>query len=115
MNAGSTPGGTGRLFHVWTALWLPAHRTVAEQARRDTRWWRRVIGQAAIVGAVLLALFATGWLLGLMIAPGAGNVGGGGTVPVHSASGVIGWVGVGTAGLLVGVLLAIEASRVSHE
>jgi hypothetical protein len=71
----------------------------------------RITGQAAIAGGVLLALFVTGWLLGLMIAPDAGTVAAtDGPAAVRSGLNGIPWLTVvGTTGLLLGVLLAVEA------
>src|SRR5688572_3509375 len=107
LNAGLPGTGIGGLFYIVSALWMPAHRAL-NGGTHDGRNWRRAGGQAAMAAGVLIALFATGWLLGLMITPDVG-AGGFGAAPREMHS-VIRWAAVlGTAGLLIGVLLAVEA------
>jgi hypothetical protein len=105
MNAGHPGTGIGGLFSILSAFRMPAHRALNGRTH-DGRSSKRATGQAAIAAGVLLALFATGWLLGLMIAPDVGTVPGG----LRAAENAKRWLAVaGTAGLLIGALLAVEA------
>lgn len=109
MNAGLPGTGIGGLFYILSALWMPVHRALNGRTHEGGDW-RRVTGQAAMAAGVLIALFATGWLLGLMIAPETSTVAVPGSVAARGAQNMIRWVTVaGTAGLLIGVLLAVEA------
>jgi hypothetical protein len=70
MTAGVPGTGIGGLFYLAAALLLPL-RGVWRRIRRRPVSWRMILGHTAIAAGILLGILATGWILGLVIVPGA--------------------------------------------
>lgn len=112
MNAGLPGTGIGGLFYIATALWMPVHR-VFSRGSRNGRGWRRIGKQLGIALGILIALGATGWLLGVMLSlPLRDASPGGGAAAAHAAR-IFHLVAlVGTIGILGVVLLSVELAGV---
>jgi hypothetical protein len=113
MTVGIPGVGFGGIFYLCSALLMP-FRELAQALRRDERplRWGLVARQSSMAAGILVAMWATGWALGRMLAPhvaihgGAGLVRG--SVP-HNA------FRVSALGLSLGVLaLLVFATRVAH-
>lgn len=110
MNAGLPGTGLGGLFYIASALVMPMHRVLAGHGH-DGRSWRRVLRQSGLATGVLAALFATGWVLGLLLAgPSATAGAAGGAADAAATPNLVRWIVVaGTAGLLATLLVVVEA------
>lgn len=111
MIAGLPGTGIGGVFYILSALLMPLHR-LARGGGRDGRSWRRVGAQAGIAAGIMLALFFTGWGVGLVLAPPP-EVAGADTrtagFMAASAAGAARWVAVvGTLGMLSILLVVVE-------
>jgi len=108
------PGvGFGGIFYLCSALLMP-FRELARTLRRDERplRWALVARQSFIAAGILVAMWATGWALGQILAPhmaartGAGAASG--PVP-HNV------LRVGALGISLGLLaLLVLITRVAH-
>jgi len=63
MIAGLPGTGIGGLFYVLSALWAPLRSAI----RRRAGMLKRAIGLAAMAGAVMVAIWATGWGVGELV------------------------------------------------
>ena len=66
MNVGLPGTGLAGLFYLLAALWMPCHAAVrAVRGDRDAARWRLALTQAALALAIVAAIAATAWALGL--------------------------------------------------
>jgi hypothetical protein len=70
MTAGVPGTGIGGLYYVVAAIVLPL-RGLVRRMRGFRVPWREVLGPAALGAGVLIGIWATGWLLGFLLAPAA--------------------------------------------
>ena len=108
MIAGLPGTGIGGLFYVLSALWAPLRSAI----RRRAGTLKRAMGLAAMAGAVMAAIWATGWGVGELVhrvVSEASARSGGVVLPasnlVHRAALLL---ALGTLGL---VLAAVELFR----
>ncbi len=70
MTAGVPGTGIGGLFYMIAALLLPL-RGIARRLRGARVSWRTILFQAVLAAGIMLGIWATGWLLGLLVQPSA--------------------------------------------
>ncbi len=116
MSVGLPGTGVGGLFYLVTALLMPfceGYRAVTGAGDRRSR--RTVARQAAITLGVLVGIWATGWLLGLMLSqsPVVVALVNGGRGPSVHFSNVLRTVSLLAAFATLGAVLgAVELARV---
>jgi tetratricopeptide (TPR) repeat protein len=109
MTAGLPGTGIGGMFYLISALATPLWEAYVRVRGRRARGWGLVFAQTAIAGAILAAVWATGWLLGLALSvsrrilPAAATPHPGNLLPALALL-----ISVGT---LVVVLLGVEVLR----
>lgn len=114
MTVGVPGTGIGGLFYLASALLLPV-RGVIRRMRGAAVSWRGIIRPAGLGFGVLLGIWGTGWLLGLLVGPLAEPAGlasqGGAELRRHYEN-LVRWgallAGFGT---LAAVLLAVQIAR----
>jgi hypothetical protein len=117
MSVGLPGTGIGGLFYIAGALWAPIDATLGHASGRRTEVrWRLLARQALIAMGILVALWGTGWAVGyvltLSVGSGAGAAGGMASAETKAVVSVVRWAAVlGTSGLLVCILLLVQALR----
>jgi hypothetical protein len=101
------PGtGIGGLFYVLAGLFAPLRRT----GSRSAAWY-----VAGLAMGVLAGIFATGWLLGFLLAPAARPHLAAGVVSYiapHKAQNIVRWASIlGSAVMLGAVLVSVQIAR----
>jgi len=73
MTVGVPGTGIGGMFYLLSALAMPLRQAYRWARRRPSfAGWRVVAGQTVMAGAILAAIWATGWLVGIGITASAG-------------------------------------------
>src|SRR5258705_12771990 len=76
MTVGVPGTGIGGMFYLLSALAMPLRQAYRWVRRRPSfAGWRVVAGQTVMAGAILAAIWVTGWLLGIAITASARIVG----------------------------------------
>jgi hypothetical protein len=113
VNVGLPGTGLAGLFYLLAALFMPLWQLLrALRGRSRPGEWRIVWQQAGIALGILLALSATGWLLGLLLVGTVGPASSGGTGDQALRQRVANMLGAAPPLLalitLITVLLAVE-------
>ncbi|MCX6559062.1 MAG: hypothetical protein NTZ26_00980 [Candidatus Aminicenantes bacterium] len=116
MTAGVPGTGIGGLFYLAAALLLPL-RGIWRRLRRVPVAWPKIVGNTGIAAGILLGIWATGWILGLLVVPSAKSIAGAavatGLKSVHARN-FIRWAALAAGYItLAVVLLAVQAARFS--
>ncbi len=113
MTVGVPGTGIGGMFYLVSALVMPLRQAYRSLRRRPSSGkWRVIAGQTAMAGAILAAIWVTGWLLGIAITASAAIV-----RPPHLLAGAHPGTVLRTAALvlsvatLAAVLLGVELLR----
>ena len=112
MTVGVPGTGIGGMFYLVSALAMPLRQAYRSLRRRPSAGWRIVAGQAAMAGAILAAIWVTGWLVGIAITASAAFI-----APPHLLAGTHPGNVLRTAALvlsaatLAAVLLGVELLR----
>ena len=112
MTVGVPGTGIGGMFYLVSALAMPLRQAYRSLRRRPSAGWRIVAGQTAMAGAILAAIWVTGWLVGIAITASAAIV-----RPPHLLAGAHPGNVLRTAALvlsaatLAAVLLGVELLR----
>src|SRR5258705_7756723 len=113
MTVGVPGAGIGGMFYLVSALAMPLRQAYRWARRRPSfAGWRVVAGQTVMAGAILAAIWVTGWLIGIAITASARIVG-----PPHLLAGPHPGSVLRTAALvlsaatLAAVLLGVELLR----
>jgi hypothetical protein len=111
MIAGLPGTGLGGIFYIASAVFMPVHRLLRGHGH-DGRNWQRILAQGGIALGILVMLFLTGWLIGLLVMPdlqAATGATGGRRVLAGATIGMARWVAIiGTAGILTLLLVSVE-------
>ena len=76
MTVGVPGTGIGGMFYLVSALAMPLRQAYRWARRRPSfAGWRVVAGQTVMAGAILAAIWVTGWLIGIAITASARIVG----------------------------------------
>jgi hypothetical protein len=124
MNAGLPGTGIGGLFYMASAFMMPLRilrdarrnriRTTSSSRSAGTRSAGprvRPLQQFAIAAGILASLFATGWLIGLLLPPELIRPRMGGPPIMREVQNVVRWASLaGTAGILLVVLASVEVA-----
>ncbi len=112
MTVGVPGTGIGGMFYLVSALAMPLRQAYRSLRRRPSAGWRIVAGQTAMAGAILAAIWVTGWLVGIAITASAAFI-----APPHLLAGAHPGNVLRTAALvlsaatLAAVLLGVELLR----
>jgi len=111
MTVGVPGAGIGGLFYLASAFTLPV-RAALRWLRGEPVAWRPIWRQAALAVAILLAIWAAGWLIGLWAGPQARLLlpGLGGNL-VRSTAAIASAAMYTSILTLVAVLLAVQVAR----
>jgi predicted TPR repeat methyltransferase len=116
MSPGLPGTGIGGLFYILSALVMPVCEAWSLVTHRPSgRSWRVVMTQFMIAAGALVALWATGWLLGLILLPMSPMSASPGASPVGNMRVVVNVVHyvalLGTASLLLLVMATVQLLR----
>lgn len=117
MSPGMPGAGIGGIFYLLSAVLMPFRELYRTARGRSSRArWLGVARQTGIALTIIGSIWATGWVLGLLLmdpATGGGREGHGGPAEVAHATTVLG-VGPLVAALLAlgSVLLLVEAAGI---
>lgn len=90
MTAGVPGTGIGGLFYLVSALILPL-RGIVKRLRGGRVSWKTILFQAGLAAGILLGIWATGWLLGLVVHPSSADlqIGGAAALARHGFSNIV--------------------------
>lgn len=118
MSAGLPGTGIGGLFYLLGALWMPVQEGWSVLSRRPgPRRWRAALLQSGMALAILAGIWATGWLLALVLLPsslgtsGSGSAAGMETGALPGGNVLRAVVVFGALGVLAAILATVQVLR----
>jgi Flp pilus assembly protein TadD len=111
MTVGVPGTGIGGMFYLVSALAMPLRQAYRSLRRRPSAGWRIVAGQTAMAGAILAAIWVTGWLVGIAITASAAFIAPPPLLGAHPGNVLRTAALVLSAATLAAVLLGVELLR----
>lgn len=106
MTAGLPGAGIGGVFYLLSALLMPVWEAVRRRrCAASRRRWGLSVRMSLLAGAMLSAIWLTGWLLGLVLIAHPEMVAGAAPSPVDAAAPQV--IGRGMVALTLGTLAAV--------